>query len=115
MRVEESENIKVWLSDVESDIQGAAIETIEEYGDLAKSIAEKELFALRRDGKLPVRRGKHMYQDVKVSKNKKKGRVTVGGGKLTGTLWHIVDEGTYNTDATHFIDKILNALDQKEV
>lgn len=115
MRVEESENIKVWLSDVESDIQGAAIETIEEYGDLAKSIAEKELFALRRDGKLPVRRGKHMHQDVKVSKNKKQGRVTVGGGKLTGTLWHIVDEGTYRMNATHFIDKILNVLDQKEV
>lgn len=115
MRAEESENIRVWLTDVESGICSLAINTIDEYGELAKKTAERELFRLKRQGKLPIKRGEHMHQDVVISKSKKKGRVTVGGGKITGTLWHLVDEGTYRMSATHFIDKILNVLDQKEV
>ena len=114
MRTEEDMDIKVWLTDVESGICSLAIDTLDEYGEIAKKTAEKELFRLKRQGRLPIKRGEHMYQDVVISKSKKKNRVTVGGGKMTGTLWHLVDEGTYRMAATHFIDKILNVLDQKE-
>jgi len=34
-------------------------------------------------------------------------RVRVRGGKHTGTLWHIVNNGTYRSKATHFMDKAI--------
>lgn len=59
---------------------------------------------------------KHMADDVhiNVAKNKYGDKVLkVQGGKRTGTLWHIVNDGSYNmlvgkrNRATHFIDDAL--------
>ncbi len=36
----------------------------------------------------------------------------VGGGKRTGTKWHLVNDGTYVTDPTHFMD---NAIKDSEL
>ena len=34
----------------------------------------------------------------------------VGGGKRTGTLWHIVNDGNYKNNATHFMDNALSEV-----
>lgn len=52
----------------------------------------------------------HMANDVtvKIAKDKYGYKlVKIGGGKQTGTLWHIVNDGTYRSKATHFMDKLI--------
>lgn len=53
----------------------------------------------------------HMADDVviKIGKDKYGYRYAkVGGGKQTGTLWHIVNDGTYKNNATHFMDNVIS-------
>ena len=53
----------------------------------------------------------HMADDVKVKTGKDKygyRYAKVGGGKQTGTLWHIVNDGTYKNQATHFMDNTIS-------
>ena len=39
-------------------------------------------------------------------------RMLVGGGKKTGTIWHLVNDGGYkNRKPTHFVDKAASDLD----
>lgn len=66
----------------------------------------------------------HMADDViaKTGKDKYGYRYAkVSGGKATGTLWHIVNDGTFKNQATHFMDdairesqeEIENIIDQQ--
>lgn len=53
----------------------------------------------------------HMADDVVIKAGKDKygyRYAKVGGGKKTGTLWHIVNDGTYKNKATHFMDNVIN-------
>ena len=53
----------------------------------------------------------HMADDVVIKTGKDKygyRYAKVGGGKKTGTLWHIVNDGTYKNKATHFMDNVIN-------
>jgi HK97 gp10 family phage protein len=61
----------------------------------------------------------HMKDDIKTSvKDDKQGTIVaiIRGGKYTGYKWHLVNNGTVNSNATHFIDKALkdseNEIDQ---
>ncbi len=51
----------------------------------------------------------HMQDDIsyKVKKSKATGGlyVSVGGGKMTGYKWHLVNDGTIDTNPTHFIEQ----------
>jgi HK97 gp10 family phage protein len=52
----------------------------------------------------------HMKDDVKTSvKDDKQGSIVaiIRGGKYTAYKWHLVNNGTVNSKATHFIDKAL--------
>lgn len=56
----------------------------------------------------------HMSDDVVIKTGKDKygyHYAKVGGGKHTGTIWHIVNDGTYKNKATHFMD---NAIKESE-
>lgn len=49
----------------------------------------------------------HMADDVQagVTKDKYGNRVArVRGGRLTGAKWHLVNDGTYHSQPTHFMD-----------
>lgn len=109
----ESESFEKWLNGLENDSTQLVVETTEELADLVLADSVSQLQHLKRQGKLPVTRGVHMYQDVKKSYSKKLKRATIGGGKATGTLWHIVNDGAYRTRATHFIDAVLKNTDNK--
>ncbi len=57
----------------------------------------------------------HMYQDVTVKTGKDiygYPYCKVGGGKKTGTKWHLVNDGTWCSDPTHFMD---NAIKDSEL
>ena len=109
----ESESFDKWIRGLENDATQVTVETTEELGDIILEDSVRQLQHLKRQGKLPVNRGVHMYQDVKKTYSKKLKRVTIGGGKKTGTLWHIVNDGAYRTRATHFIDAVLKNADSK--
>lgn len=52
----------------------------------------------------------HMADDVVIKRGKDRygyRYAKVGGGKQTGTLWHIVNDGTYKNTATHFMDQVI--------
>lgn len=52
----------------------------------------------------------HLADDVVIKTGKDKygyRYAKVGGGKKTGTLWHIVNDGTYKNKATHFMDETI--------
>ena len=111
LKIIDKENFKDWLISLEDTCVGKTMEVADELGNIGKEKSQQVLSNLKRRGKLPKKRGVHMYQDVKKVVSKKYGYVSIGGGKKTGTLWHIVNDGTYKTKATHFMDSVLTAID----
>lgn len=112
MRTEEDMDIKVWLADIERESGELTMKVAENYAEFGKTTVEKLLANAKRHGKVPERRGVHMHEDVKLRGNKSKGFMTIGGGKMTGTLWHIVNDGTYQSTGIHFIEKALDEMDK---
>lgn len=112
MRTEEDMDIKVWLADIERESGELTMKVAENYAEFGKTTVEKLLANAKRHGKLPEKRGVHMHEDVKLRGNKSKGFMTIGGGKMTGTLWHIVNDGTYQSTGIHFIEKALDEMDK---
>lgn len=113
MKVKESEELEVFLKRIVKDSQYAVIETAKDMAKITKKKAENRLKDIQRDGKLPKSRTVHMYQDVGVFNKPSKDRVEVGGKKETGKLWHIVNDGTYRSRPTHFIDWTLQDVDKE--
>lgn len=107
----ESESFDAWIEGLGKDGVNATISVTEELAELAKKEAIIELQKLKRKGVLPRKRKFHMYQDVVIVSSRRYKRMEVGGGKETGTLWHIVNDGTYRTNATHFMDNVVNRID----
>lgn len=111
MRIEESEPFKAWIEGVGKEGENVVLTVVSALGDYAKKESERQLKHFQRKGKLPKSRNVHMYQDVKKVTSKKYGYVSIGGGRYTGTLWHIVNDGTYRNRALHFIDAVLKMID----
>lgn len=58
----------------------------------------------------------HMQDDIKTSVRKDRDGemyASVRGGKKTGTLWHLVNDGTWGHHGSHFIDKALADYDSE--
>lgn len=111
IRDTESEDFNAWIEGIGKDGINATIVVAEELAGLAKKEAIIELHKLKRRGVLPKKRKLHMFQDVVVVSSPRYKRMEVGGGKETGTLWHIVNDGTYRTNATHFMDNVVSKID----
>ena len=112
----ESENIEVYLDQIEKDLQMTEDEVLKEMKGIVKNHTVEELRKLKRLKKIPEKRGKHMYEDVVASivKDKYGDKVLrVRGGKNTGTLWHIVNDGTYKQSATHFLDRVITKAEKE--
>lgn len=104
--IEDKVDLQVLIKD--SDAIGEKI--MNRCGKVIKTRVESNLNSIRTQQMTH----KHMADDVVVRTGKDKYgyRYTkVGGGKETGTLWHIVNDGTYVSDPTHFMD---NAISQSE-
>lgn len=105
-------DVLAFLNGIVRDCKSAAADITEELGKRTKALSEQKLLPLRFERKKwsKKRMPKHLHEDVKIFKSKKTGRVQVGGGKATGSLWHLVNDGTYRSRPTHFMDEVLSEI-----
>lgn len=113
-RYEDSDKLEVFLGNLETDCQQAGERIQKKSGEIIKAKMVSQLNRIRTSYTAPSRSNKnpspykHMADDVTI-RTVKDGWgdtvVKVSGGKKTGTLWHIVNDGTYRSRATHFMDK----------
>lgn len=108
-RYEDTDKLEVFLGNLETDcrIVGETIQN--ESAKVIKARVVGQLDKLRT--KTNKADYKHMADDVIIRTVRDQYGdmvVRVRGGGKTGTLWHIVNDGTYRSNATHFMDKALS-------
>jgi HK97 gp10 family phage protein len=107
-------HLAAFLKDIEQSTDEAATKVLREAGKQLKASIKRHM---PKSIKLKAGRTVHMVDDViySVTADKKYGGkvLRVRGGKKTGTLWHIVNDGTYRSRATHFMDKAIVEVDNQ--
>ena len=114
MRYIDSDKLEVVLGTLSRECERAGLDAQKEGAQVVKSEVIKRLNAIRTSDEKARTRIKHMCDDVQISTRKDEWGgtvVKVQGGKTTGTLWHIVNDGTYRTEPTHFMDLALNSIE----
>ena len=109
---ENDDSLQLYLTEMEKDAEKTEKQILGEAGDELKKYVEENLNMHRRT--LEKRYKVAMADDVKKStKTNKYGEkyVSVHGGKKTGTLWHLVNDGTLHTFGIHFMNGALARLD----
>jgi HK97 gp10 family phage protein len=111
-------SIQEEIGRIPAEIKSESKKIIKETANIVKKNVIKNLTALGKsdavsnyDGSTPY---VHMKDDVKtIVRDDKQGAVyaIIKGGKYTGYKWHLVNNGTVKSRATHFVD---NALKQSE-
>lgn len=108
IRQDESDKLEVFLGKFEigCKMAGEAIQR-----EAAKVIKARVVGQLNRI-RIKTNRAdyRHMADDVQIRTVKDRfGETTtrVQGGAKTGTKWHLVNDGTYRSKATHFMDRAL--------
>lgn len=114
-------NFKDVLSSIEQEFKDVTNTLIDNRKTIARDIVkvvrknvEKEL--PQSDPNAPSKnydgtRYVHMRKDIKTAiRDRSDGAtyMTIRGGKYTGYKWHMVNNGTSNSRATHFIDKAMD-------
>lgn len=106
------DTLDVFLTGINNDTEELGIRMLKLAGEKAKELVVANLEKHRRV--LAVRHRPALADDVKLSiKTDKFGEkyAKVMGGKKTGTLWHIVNDGNLHSKPTHFLDDALKSLD----
>ena len=109
---EDDDGLQIYLSQIAKDAEKTEREMLEEAGDQLREYVVANLNKHRRSLKKRYRVA--MADDVKRTiRTNKWGRkyVSVRGGKKTGTLWHIVNDGHLHSIGIHFMDGALARLD----
>lgn len=109
-----ADSFNIFLENIDKDCEEIENEIFEKLKKTAPKIVKAELRKIRRKGKVSAERIKHMCNDVKAITTKDTFGykiLKIKGGKKTGPLWHIVNDGTYRSKATHFMDKSMGAID----
>lgn len=108
------DSFNIFLRSIEFESEEIEKKMLKEAGEEVKISIVKELNRHRRVLGKRYEGRPAMADDVKVSiRTGKWGDryVRVMGGKRTGTLWHLVNDGTLHTQGTHFMDRALARLD----
>lgn len=108
------DTLEVFLSEIEKDAEKTEKEMLEEAAEKVKEYVVANLNKHRRVLAVRYKGRPAMADDVKISIRTEKwgGRYArVMGGKMTGTLWHLVNDGTLHAMGTHFMDGALARLD----
>lgn len=122
MKYVDSGKLDVMLGTISRDCEKAGLDAQKEGGKIVKKAVVNRLKGIKTKDGLTRRRKKnantgeyvHMADDVRISTRKDEFGdtvVRVQGGKKTGTLWHIVNDGTYRSRPTHFMDLALNDVE----
>ena len=104
----------VFLKGISAESEEAERKMLKEAGERVK---KRVVVNLNKHRRILAKRYKNrpaMADDVKVSTRKDRGGnlvARVQGGKWTGTLWHLVNDGHLHAQPTHFMDDALKSLD----
>lgn len=108
------DSFELVLSDINRTAEITEKEMMQLVGNKAKAEIEAQLRRLKRTN--VDRKGRPALADDVTISNRKDGwgnRVAnIKGGKKTGTLWHLVNDGNLYSRPTFFIDTALNNLDK---
>lgn len=108
----DSDSFEAFLLGIESDSAKAQDACLKSVGQVTRDAVVRNLERSNISDPEHV----HLKDDVQLSitKDKYGGKVAkVRGGKKTGTLWHIVNDGTYRSRGTHFMDKATSEVDSQ--
>ena len=113
-REHNEDTLEVYLSSIVTDSEETEREMLKNAGEELKEFMIQSLNRHRRVLAIRYRGRPAMADDVKltvrVSKwGEKYARVM--GGKKTGTLWHLVNDGNLHSTPTHFMDSALAKLE----
>lgn len=121
IRYHDSDKLEVFLSSISNDAYAVKQQTLKRSGETIKQEVIKALPRSSKEvdqafygGKYQYKTHIHMQDDVKVvmDMNGLYGdQVKVRGGRATGTLWHLVNDGTSEAKPTHFMDKAQDAAE----
>lgn len=111
---EDIDSLDVFLSEISKGSEELGTNLLKSAGEKAKDIVVSNL---RKHKRILKKRYKiSLSDDVKLSiRTDKYGEkyAKVMGGKETGTIWHIVNDGNLHSQPTHFMDSALKELDGK--
>ncbi len=109
---ENDDSIQIYLDEITKDAEKAEKEMLQEAGDELKKYAIAELNRHKRvlNNRTRIALADDVKRAIKTDKYGNK-YVSVGGGKKTGTLWHIVNDGNLHSMPTHFMDGALARMD----
>lgn len=114
-REQKSDTLEVYLTSIIKDSEITEKDMLKEAGEKVKELIVRNLNKHRRVLAIRYKGRPAMADDVKVSvRTEKWGNksVKIMGGKMTGTLWHLVNDGNLHSTPTHFMDGAINELDK---
>ena len=113
-REHNDDTLEAYLSGIVKDSEMTEQEMLRNAGEKVKEFIVSNLNRHRRVSAVRYKGRPAMADDVKVSIRAGKWgdrHARVMGGKMTGTLWHLVNDGNLHSSATHFMDGALARLD----
>ena len=116
MRYTDSDKLAVVLGEISRECEQAGVNAQKSGAKAVKKAVMNKLQKIKTKDEKQRKRLKHMCDDVViVTKKDDYGEtiVKVQGGKQTGTLWHVVNDGTYRSKATHFMDDALSDVEKE--
>lgn len=110
----DNNTFEVFLKGISAESEDAEKKMLKEAGEQVKKYVVANLNKHRRVLAKRYKGRPAMADDVKISTRKdRNGNIAakVQGGKKTGSLWHIVNDGHLHSQPTHFMDNALKSLD----
>lgn len=110
----DSNTFEVFLKGISAESEEAERKMLKEAGEHVKKSVVANLNKHRRSLAKRYRGRPAMADDVKISTRKDRNgnlAAKVQGGKKTGSLWHLVNDGHLYAQPTHFMDNALKSLD----
>lgn len=109
------DTFEVFLRGIVVDSEEAERKMLKKAGEQVKKYVVANLNKHRRTIAKRYKGRPAMADDVRISTRKDRFgdlAVKVHGGPRTGTLWHLVNDGTLHARPTHFMDDALKSLDE---
>ena len=110
----DSNTFEVFLKSITTEGEQTEKDMLKEAGEQVKKHVVANLNKHRRTPAKRYRGRPAMADDVKISTRKDRNgnlAAKVQGGKKTGSLWHLVNDGHLYAMPTHFMDDALKSLD----
>lgn len=113
---EDDQGLQMYLTQIQKEAEMTREEMLRKSGDILKEFVVAELNKHRRPLAVRYKGRPAMADDVKKTiRTNKWGEkyVSVRGGKMTGTLWHLVNDGNLHSTPTHFMDNAIAKFDRE--